>query len=336
VFGGTGRDFIYVKSVGAEVYGDTKDGLDPTTGASLTTIDPVSGARIDDKANADLFWFAPGVTIKDAGHHDILSFYGMPLTGGNIAVGGAFAEVVTSVAGIGGGTLALGGLASTVASGQGPFGGIFWDNLLPFITYLYDSETKTLYITNMVDAVSGLLFGRENGAFNGTGTSETKDLSGFMTIENFDFWGSYRGDHQSDAIYENGVKQYAGTLNMVFKQVNPVAAILDLLPPTAIGFATQLAFGGGNPLIDATFTLVAAASRMAKALKWADGTDPLVLDLDGNGIEFSELRNSRVYFDLDGDKFRERTAWLNGSDGFLAVDANNNGQIKEIRGQCTN
>jgi Ca2+-binding RTX toxin-like protein len=328
VFGGTGRDFIYVKSAGADVYGDTIDGLDPKTGAKLA----------DDKTNADQFWFAPNITIKDAGHYDVLSFFGMPLTGGNIAAGGAFAEAITSIAGYTAGGLALAGFSSTLLANQGPTGGLFWDNLVPFINYVYDAKTSTLYVANYFDQLSALFIGHDEGMFSGTRKvddpttpeDETKDLIGFMKIDNFDFWGSYRGDVQSDATSANGVKQYAGTLNMVFKQLNPVAAILDLLPPTAITLGTQIALGGGNPLIDATFTLAAAAARWSKAIDWIKGSDPLVLDLDGNGIEFSNLASSRVYFDLDGDKFAEHTAWLKGSDGFLVVDANHNGRIDDI------
>ena len=103
-----------------------------------------------------------------------------------------------------------------------------------------------------------------------------------------------------------GNNKPAGTLNMVFKQINPVAAILDLLPPTAITAGIQNTYGG-NPLIDATFTLAAAAARWSKALKWAEAADPLVLDLNGDGIEFTKLGSSNVYFDLDGDRFAERT-----------------------------
>ena len=59
--------------------------------------------------------------------------------------------------------------------------------------------------------------------------------------------------------------------------------------------------------------------------------DPLVLELDGDGIETSALgtqgRDSDVYFDHDGDFFAERTGWLDGDDGFLALDKNGNGGV---------
>jgi hypothetical protein len=58
--------------------------------------------------------------------------------------------------------------------------------------------------------------------------------------------------------------------------------------------------------------------------------DPLVLDLNGDGVKLTRLAQSRAYFDLDGDGFANRTSWLNPEDGFLALDANGNGRIDDI------
>jgi Ca2+-binding RTX toxin-like protein len=58
------------------------------------------------------------------------------------------------------------------------------------------------------------------------------------------------------------------------------------------------------------------------------GTDPLVLDLDGDGLELT--RPDNVYFDVDHDGFTERTAWVGGDDGFLVRDLNGNGKIDDI------
>ncbi|MDX2157687.1 MAG: calcium-binding protein [Hyphomicrobiaceae bacterium] len=61
------------------------------------------------------------------------------------------------------------------------------------------------------------------------------------------------------------------------------------------------------------------------------GTDPLMLDLDGDGLELIRRDLASVYFDLDGDNFAERTAWTrNGDDGFLVRDLNGNGSIDGV------
>ncbi|TPI51521.1 calcium-binding protein, partial [Mesorhizobium sp. B3-1-3] len=58
--------------------------------------------------------------------------------------------------------------------------------------------------------------------------------------------------------------------------------------------------------------------------------DPLVVDLDGDGIELTSLANSNVHFDLDGDGFAERTGWVGRDDGLLVRDVNGNGAIDDI------
>lgn len=57
---------------------------------------------------------------------------------------------------------------------------------------------------------------------------------------------------------------------------------------------------------------------------------PLVLDLDGDGIELISLNSSdAVYWDIDLDGFSEATGWASPDDGFLVVDINDNGIIDD-------
>jgi len=65
-------------------------------------------------------------------------------------------------------------------------------------------------------------------------------------------------------------------------------------------------------------------------LKWRDPQDPLVIDLDGDGIETVRLSQSRAYFDHDDDFFAERTGWVSSNDGILAVDLEGDGLIDDI------
>jgi hypothetical protein len=54
--------------------------------------------------------------------------------------------------------------------------------------------------------------------------------------------------------------------------------------------------------------------------------DPLVLDLDGNGIKTISL-DQGVHFDYNGDGFSEGTGWVAQGDGLLVLDRNGDGQI---------
>ncbi|MGB0497779.1 MAG: PA14 domain-containing protein [Rubricella sp.] len=52
---------------------------------------------------------------------------------------------------------------------------------------------------------------------------------------------------------------------------------------------------------------------------------PIVIDLDGDGIEIDLTRS--VTFDLDGDGYRELTSWASPDDGFLVIDLAADGSI---------
>ena len=55
---------------------------------------------------------------------------------------------------------------------------------------------------------------------------------------------------------------------------------------------------------------------------------PLVIDLDGDGIETLTAAGG-VYFDHDGNGFRENSGWVGQDDGLLVRDINGNGQIDD-------
>lgn len=56
--------------------------------------------------------------------------------------------------------------------------------------------------------------------------------------------------------------------------------------------------------------------------------DPLLIDIDGDGIETTSVENG-VYFDQENDGFAEKSAWVGKDDGVLAYDKNNNGRIDD-------
>jgi hypothetical protein len=315
--GGVGKDWIYNRSNGSEIYGDTVDRLDTATGK------PVE----DNAANSDNIWYSPNTVVKDAQHHDFLKFYGLTLTGGN-AEGGIAGLALNGALG---GAMGLANFyASLDENGKyDPARSIYFDHLLPWMTYMFRPNARgnlDMYVTNSFDQVFNAVFGGSpSEAYKKQQELDKQGiLKGWMKVENFDLVGSYLGGLQTGLDRQ-------GTFNMVFKAPNPIADLLALMAPLlgAIGYGLAAKYGG-LALVEQALTLSAAVARSAKGTAWAAEIDPLVIDLDGDGLETTELATSGVYFDLDQDLFAERTGWISADDGFLVRDRNNNGRIDDI------
>lgn len=55
---------------------------------------------------------------------------------------------------------------------------------------------------------------------------------------------------------------------------------------------------------------------------------PLILDLDGNGVQTVGLA-ANIHFDINADGTQEQTGWVGANDAFLVVDRNQNGTIDD-------
>ena len=58
---------------------------------------------------------------------------------------------------------------------------------------------------------------------------------------------------------------------------------------------------------------------------------PVVLDLTGDGIKITPLSESNNYFDMAGDHFQHRTAWVAAGNGILVFDFDGDGQITQSK-----
>lgn len=79
--------------------------------------------------------------------------------------------------------------------------------------------------------------------------------------------------------------------------------------------------------------VIAAVHTGTTAGSGSGGKCPIVIDLDGDGIELVRPDASHMFADLNGDGWRERIGWASTDDGILAFDANNDARItsdKEI------
>ena len=55
--------------------------------------------------------------------------------------------------------------------------------------------------------------------------------------------------------------------------------------------------------------------------------DPLVVDLNGDGVKLTPLEGSKINFDFGADGFAEQTGWVSAQDGLVVFDRNKNGRI---------
>ena len=83
-----------------------------------------------------------------------------------------------------------------------------------------------------------------------------------------------------------------------------------------------------NPTILPNPLLIPDLPFLADLLNPPDS--PLVLDMDGDGIELIALSDSQAMFDLDNDNFAQHTGWVAPDDALLAIDRNGNGRIDDI------
>ncbi|MBF0611384.1 MAG: cadherin repeat domain-containing protein, partial [Magnetococcales bacterium] len=58
--------------------------------------------------------------------------------------------------------------------------------------------------------------------------------------------------------------------------------------------------------------------------------DPIVLDLDGNGVQLASQQQGSQ-FDMNGDGLADSTGWISANDGLLAMDVDGDGTITSIR-----
>lgn len=58
--------------------------------------------------------------------------------------------------------------------------------------------------------------------------------------------------------------------------------------------------------------------------------DPIVLDLNGDGVKLTDYKNNGVLFDVDHSGQQTRTGWVSPEDGLLVRDTNRDGIINNI------
>ncbi|MEZ5691987.1 MAG: calcium-binding protein [Rickettsiales bacterium] len=69
--------------------------------------------------------------------------------------------------------------------------------------------------------------------------------------------------------------------------------------------------------------------KAISGISFFPGIDPLILDMDGDGVELNARLGVSPFYDIDADGFAEQTGWARGDDAFLVRDLNANGIIDD-------
>lgn len=181
-----------------------------------------------------------------------------------------------------------------------------------------------------------------------------------VTVSEYDQQsGDYATDPLTDGVryYEN--VDYGNDLSSQWANLSSIANDIDsqhydyrVLLQNSNSFVDAVLVGGGyekpkndgftrilngnayeshwSPASDTVFT-----HQLTVADLWASVSvgfsnppiSPLILDMNGDGVQLSPLVGSKIYFDLNANGSAERTGWVSSDDALLAFDANSNGTI---------
>ncbi|HIG13063.1 MAG TPA: hypothetical protein EYQ32_01180 [Gammaproteobacteria bacterium] len=99
-----------------------------------------------------------------------------------------------------------------------------------------------------------------------------------------------------------------------------------LTDSAGLGSGDGVANNGTYKNADATVSAATLVSNSTFIASTAGDGDPIVLDLDGNGVELVG-RDAGARFDVTGDGTTDATGWMGSGEGLLALDVDGDGVI---------
>jgi Ca2+-binding RTX toxin-like protein len=138
----------------------------------------------------------------------------------------------------------------------------------------------------------------------------------------------YSGKQEELMIYKyhhDGPKRDYGGLAIAESKVMPLVKKFELALDAASPASWSDILGGIKGLLGKLKSLFYSSAHAATITR----RDPLILDLNRDGvIETTQVKDG-AYFDHDGDGFAQQTGWASPDDGFLVLDRNGNGIIDD-------
>lgn len=112
-----------------------------------------------------------------------------------------------------------------------------------------------------------------------------------------------------------------------------VSAFIGSPPGSTFSLAGVMVSASFDPAVGALQSLIASAAHQIQEGSWAVTAQvsgfgsPLVLDLNGNGINLVSPSQSTATFDINDTGSRQQVGWVGATNGILVFDRNHNGQI---------
>ena len=136
--------------------------------------------------------------------------------------------------------------------------------------------------------------------------------------------GSGDGSYDPPGYSDNGSSSNPGS-----------GATSDYTNDAGVSVGTDVGFvDSGAPTVENPYDSVEGYGYLSPDTLSGDSdssTKPIILDLDGDGVEIVPLSQSTVYVDAGGDGLLHRTAWAGDGDGVLFYDPDDTGAITEKR-----
>ena len=240
-------------------------------------------------------------------------------TGASIVVGAALAPVATGAT-----TVAIAAIIGGVVGGLVSKGADWvWDRSAETIDILSSKDGRELLLsTNMSDIKNIIPFARA--------------LSGIKNDDNI-YFDTFKieqkvGDETITYEIKSGdtIWDICNKLGMSYEE------LIELNPWLKDRFSDDMKFALirpgeklkvpkglaiGKPGFDVPFDIADGAGT--------PGVDPILVDLDGDGVISTTSVNNGRYFDHSKDGFSELSSWVSGNDGMLVIDKNNDGVIND-------